>query len=212
MCDRVQGREIGNVAAVPRPPDVRSRSAASQPGRSQPGRPQPGRPQPGRPQPGSGRVQLQGPGARRATVRDVLDAALRGVALGGRDRRFLSRLVGWDKREAAAVASLLWQARLAGRCEVALSSRHVEIVLAALEDAATYRTSGADAVGCWDCENIPGARCADHARDADRARACTELAAQLASGPAAAGAPPVTGELRLTDISGFRSRASSVAS
>jgi hypothetical protein len=192
MSDRVQGREIGNMTAVPGPPDARSRSAGSQPG--------------------NGRVQLQRPGGRRATVRDALDAALHGIRLGGRDRRFLNRLVHWDKREAAAVASLLWQARVAGRCEVALSSRQLEIVLAALEDAATYRTAGADAAGCWDCENIPGGRCADHARDADRARACTELAAQLGSGPGAAGLPPVPGELRLTDISGFRSRASSVAS
>jgi hypothetical protein len=187
-----EGREIGSMAAVPRPPDVRSRSAA--------------------PQPGSGRAQLQRPGARRATVRDALDAALRGIRLGGRDRRFLGRLVNWDKREAAAVASLLWQARLAGRSEVALSSRQLEVVFAALEDAVRYRTSGADAIGCWDCENIPGGRCADHARDADRARACLELAAQLASCPVTAGPPDVAGELRLTDISEFRSRASSVAS
>src|ERR1700728_1497906 len=120
MSDRVQGREIGNMAAVPGPPDVRSRSAGSQPG--------------------NGRVQLQRPGGRRATVRDALDAALHGIRLGGRDRRFLNRLVHWDKREAAAVASLLWQARVAGRCEMALSSRQLEIVLAALEDAAIYRT------------------------------------------------------------------------
>jgi hypothetical protein len=198
MTDRVQGREgreIGKVAAVPRPPDVRSRPAGSQPG-------------------GSGRVHRQRPGARRATVRDALDAALRGIRLGCRDRRFLGRLVNWDKREAAAVASLLWQARMAGRLEVGLSSRQLEIVLAALEDAVRYRTSGADALGCWDCENIPGRRCADHARDADRARACLELAAQLASGASGpgSGAAAVTGELRLTDISGFRSRASSVAS
>jgi len=190
MRDRVQGR----VAAVPRPPDVRPRPAGSPPV-------------------SGGRVQpQQRPGARRAAVRDALDAALHGIRLGGPDRRFLNRLVGWDKREAAAVASLLWQARLAGRCEVALSSRQLEIVLAALDDAARYRISGADAVGCWDCENIPGGRCADHARDADRARACAELAAQLGSGPAAAGPASVTGELRLTEISGFRSRTSSVAS
>jgi len=113
--------------------------------------------------------------------------------------------VHWDKRNAAAVASLLWRARLAGRAEVALTARQMEIVLTALEDAAAYRTSGAAAVGCWDCENIPCGRCADHARDADRARACTELAAHLASGAAA-------GELqRPTGISGFRRR-SSVAS
>ena len=191
MRDRVQGR----VAAVPRPPDVRARPAGSPPA-------------------SGGRAQLHRPAARRATVRDALDAALHGIRLGGPDRRFLNRLVGWDKREAAAVASLLWQARLAGRCEVGLSSRQLEVVLAALDDAARYRISGADAVGCWDCENIPGGRCADHARDADRARACAELAAQLESGtgPAAAGSTAVTGELRLTEISGFRRRTSSVAS
>jgi hypothetical protein len=191
MRDRVQGREIGSVAAVPRPSDVRSRPAGCQPG--------------------GGRVPLPRPGTRRATVREALDAAVHGIRLGGRDRRFLSRLVHWDKREAAAVASLLWQARLAGRSEVALSPRQLEVVLAALDDAARYRASGADAAGCWDCENIPGRRCADHARDGDRARACTELAAALVSGPAAVGPPAVAGEL-LTDISGFRSRASSVAS
>ena len=80
------------------------------------------------------------------------------------------------------MASLLTRARLAGRDEVALSARQLEIVLTALEDAAVYRASGADVMGCWDCENIPGGRCADHARDADRARACAELAAQLAVG------------------------------
>jgi len=161
------------------------------------------------PRPPDVRVQVQRPGVRRATVRDALDAAMHGIRLGGRDRRFLNRLVHWDKREAAAVASLLWQARLAGRCEVALSARQLEIVQAALEDAAMYRASGAAAVGCWDCENIPGGRCADHARDADRARACAELATQLLCGAGpAAGPAPVTADPRLTDISGFRSRAS----
>jgi hypothetical protein len=186
MSDRVQGREIRNVAAVPRPPGVRSPQAAAQPG--------------------TGTVQLQRPGACRATVRDALDAALRGIRLGGRERRFLGRLVHWDKREAAAVASLLWQARLAGRREAALSSRQLEVILAALEDAAAYRASGACAVGCWDCEIIPAGRCADHVRDADRARACTELVAQLAAGPASGGS---AAELqRLTEMSGFRGRAS----
>jgi hypothetical protein len=189
MSDRLQGREIGNIPAVPRPPHVRPRAAAAQPG--------------------AGRVPLQRPATRRATVRDALEAALHGIRLDGRDRRFLGKLVHWDKREAAAVASLLWRARLAGRCEV-LSPRQLEIVLGALEDAATYRASGAGAVGCWDCGNIPGGRCADHARDADRARAGTELAAQLAAGPAAAVS---AAELqRLTGLPGFRSRTSSVAS
>lgn len=185
MRDRVQGSETGNVTAVPRPPAARPRPAPVAPG--------------------NGPVQLQRPGACRATVRDALDAALRGVRLGGKDRQFLRRLVHWDKRNAAAVASLLWRARQAGRIEAALSGRQLEVVLTALEDAAVYRTSGAAAVGCWDCENIRGGRCADHARDADRARACAELAAQLAAGQGAG--PGGAGELqRPTDISGFRHR------
>jgi hypothetical protein len=191
MSDRVQGRATGSVAAVPRPQAARPRSAAVPPG--------------------TGRVQLQRSGPCRATVRDALDAALRGVRLGGRERQFLGRLVNWDKRNAAAVASLLWRARLAGRNETALSARQLEIVLAALADAAVYRASGAGAAGCWDCENIPGGRCADHARDADRARACTELAEQLAATSVGVGAPDAAGPAdfqRLTDVSGFRHRTS----
>jgi hypothetical protein len=190
MSDCAQGSETGNnVAAVPRPPEARSGPAAVQPS--------------------NGPVQPQRPGGCRATVRDALDAALYGIRLGGRDRQFLRRLVHWDKRNAAAVASLLWRARQAGRTEVALSARQLEIVLTALEDAGLYRTSGAAAVGCWDCKNIPGGRCADHARDADRARACAELAAQLAGGSVAGSAAATACELqRPTDISGFRHRTS----
>jgi hypothetical protein len=143
-------------------------------------------------------------GTRRATVQDSLDAALRGASLNGGDRQFLSKLVQWDKRNAAAVASLLCKARAAGCAEAGLTARQLEIVVTALEDAAVYRDSGADALGCWDCENIPGGRCADHSKDADRAGACTELAAQLTAASAAGAA-----ELQdLTDISGFRRRTS----
>jgi hypothetical protein len=187
MRDRVQGSESANVTAVPGPPAMGSRRAAVQPG--------------------NGPLQLQRSGTCRATVRDALDAALRGVRLGGRDRQFLRGLVQWDKRNAAAVASLLWRARQAGRIEASLSARQLEVLLTALEDAAVYRTSGAAAAGCWDCENIPSGRCADHARDADRARACAELAAQLAAGHVAG--PGGAGELQSpTDISGFRRRTS----
>jgi hypothetical protein len=190
VTDRVQGNKAGNVTAVPKPPAACPRGAAVQPP--------------------AGAVQLEQPPACRATVRDALDAALHGIKLVGRDLQFLRRLVHWDKRNAAAVASLLWRARQAGRNEAFLTPRQLEIVLTALEDAGVYRTSGAAAVGCWDCQNIPGGRCADHARDADRARACAELAAQLAAGVAGP-AGPVAGEQRLTDISGFR-RQTSVAS
>ena len=117
------------------------------------------------------------------------------------------RLVNWDKRNAAALASLLWRARQAGRIEASLSGRQLEVVLTALEDAAVYRTSGAAAVGCWDCENITSGRCADHAKDGDRARACAELAAHLAATQVPGPGSP--GDLqRPTDISGFRRRTS----
>ena len=123
-------------------------------------------------------VQEREAGTQPATVRDALDAALRGAPRNG-----------------------VWRARTTGR---GLTATQLEIVVTALEDAAVYRDSGADALGCWDCENIPGGRCADHARDADRARAYTELAAQLA----ASGSAGAAGLQHSTDISGFRRRAS----
>jgi hypothetical protein len=143
-------------------------------------------------------------GTRRATVPDALDAALLGASLNGRDRQLLNKLVQWDRRNAADVASLLWRARVAGRAEAGLTATQLEIVVTALDDAATYRDSGADALGCWDCESIPGGRCAEHSKDADRARACTELAAQLKAA-ATAGADELK---HPTDISGFRRQAS----
>lgn len=152
------------------------------------------------------RVPQQGPESRRASVRDALDSALNGAVLCSRDRQFLSRLVKWDKRNAAAVVSLLWRARLAGRAEVALTERQLEVVLAALSDAAAYRTSGADSLGCWDCENVPAGRCAEHAKDLDRANACAELAAVLASGKVTASDLPMP-----SDIPGYR-RFATVAS
>ena len=126
-------------------------------------------------------IALAGNGSGRGTARSALDAVLSGVRLGGRDRQFLGRLVHWDKRNAASVASLIWRARQAGREEAALTPRQLEIVLAALDDAAVYRSAGAAAAGCWDCDNIPGGRCADHAKDNDRARAYAE-AGHLAVG------------------------------
>lgn len=140
------------------------------------------------------------PESRRMIAREALEAVLSGVRLGGWDRQFLGRLVHWDKRSAASVTALLWRARLAGREEAALTPRQLDIMLGALGDAVAYRTSGAAALTCWDCENIPGGRCADHLRDADRARAYAEVAALLSGGNAQADLP------RPTDISGYRSR------
>jgi hypothetical protein len=139
-------------------------------------------------------------GSGRGAAREALEYALFGVALDGADRTFLGRLVHWDKRNAASVASLLRRARQAGRDEAALTPRQLEIVLAALGDAARYRSSGAAASGCWDCENVPSGRCADHARDNDRARAYAELAAALS---ADAGRD---GLREARDLSGYRRR------
>jgi hypothetical protein len=149
---------------------------------------------------GTGGVGAGGAGSRRAAARGVLEEALAGVRLGCRDSSFLSRLVHWDKRNAASVASLLGRARQAGRDEAALTPRQLEIVVAALDDAAIYRAAGLAGSGCWDCENIPGGRCADHARDYDRARAYAELAAVLSGTPAQPELP------RPRDIAGYRHR------
>lgn len=159
-------------------------------------------------------------GSRRSTARDLLDAALAGIRLNCRDRQFVSRLVHWDKRNAASVASLLVRARQAGREEAGreeasreeasreeasreeagLTPRQRELIIAALSDAAEYRASGAAGTGCWDCEMIPGGRCASHARDNDRARSYAELAVVLS------GVPTQPELARPMVIAGFRRR------
>jgi hypothetical protein len=144
-------------------------------------------------------VPLHEPESRNANVRDALDTALNGAVLSSRDRQFLNRLVKWDKRNAASVISLIWRARLAGRAEVALTAGQLAVVLGALSDAATYRDSGADSLGCWACENVPGGRCAEHVKDIDRARACTELASVLGSGKISPGELP-----QPSGIAGYR--------
>jgi hypothetical protein len=136
-------------------------------------------------------MSLAAAGSGRVTARSALHAALTGVRLGVRDRQFLTRLVTWDKRNAASVASLIRRARQAGRDEAALTPRQLEVVLAALADAAVYRASGTAASVCWDCANIPGGRCADHVKDNDRARNYTEVAASI-SGTVMTG-PVLTG-------------------
>jgi hypothetical protein len=139
-------------------------------------------------------------GATRGTVRDELLDALDGVPFSGRDRQFLGRLVHWDKRNAASVVSLLRRVRLAGRAEAALSPVQLQTVLAALQDAVVHRVSDVNSAGCWDCENVRGGRCPDHAGDFERARDYAELAALLSAERAPAPIPPPT------DISGYRRR------
>jgi hypothetical protein len=189
MTDLGNGRAYGQKLAVPTPSCIRSRRVpAEQAAAGQASR-------------GAGpAIALPVRGSGREAAREALDAALTGVALGGGDRKFLGKLVHWDKRSAASVASLLRQVRQAGRNEAALTPRQLEVVLAALGDAARYRSSGTAATGCWDCDNIPSGRCADHAKDNDRARAYAELAAALSADARRDGLP----EPR--DLSGYRRR------
>ena len=135
----------------------------------------------------------------RASARAALAAALSGVELTEVDRRFVSRLSQWDKRNAGLVASLVTRARQRGQIEAGLTLRQRQAVLSALADAVAYRTSGAAAAACWDCANLASGLCADHARDADRARAFNDLAAALSrhvrpQGLARLGAVPELGE------------------
>lgn len=201
-------------AGVAEPTPMIARQLAARP--VAPGPVAPGPVAPGPVAPGSGSSM---PGPCRATVRDELEAALTGAPLSTRERQFLSKLVHWDKRNAASVASLLRRARRAGRNEAALTPVQLETVLAALEDAVVHRVAGVGTVGCWDCENVRGGRCAEHSRDFERARDYADLAALLAAGATVPAA--VAGEQdelhpahrvrtpiqRPTDISGYRRRA-----
>jgi hypothetical protein len=187
MIDPAQVQVTRQVAAIPTPSCIRPRRVV-------------GEQVPASVTPSLGKARTDAP--RRSTARELLDAALAGIRLGCRDSQFLSRLVHWDKRNAAAVASLLERARQAGREEGGLTPRQREVVIAALSDAAIYRASGAAEARCWDCEIIPGGgRCGDHAKDNDRARAYAELAAVLA------GTAPQAELLQPRDIAGYRLRA-----
>jgi len=125
-------------------------------------------------------------------LREELSAALAGAEIGRQERHFMSRLVTWHRANAGPVVALLWKARLAGRAEASMTPQELDTVIGALRDAARYRESGADTIGCWDCENmIGGGRCEEHSRDFDKARDCVALAQVLAAirGAAAKGVP-----------------------
>ncbi|MHB1593197.1 MAG: hypothetical protein ACYCO9_12955 [Streptosporangiaceae bacterium] len=127
----------------------------------------------------AGRQRVATPESGRGAARVALDSALGGVDLSPAEQRFVARLCQWDKRNAAAVTSLITKARQTGRAEAEITLRQREIVLAALMDAFTYRTSGAAADGCWECANRASGLCAEHAKDADRARAFADVATAL---------------------------------
>jgi hypothetical protein len=190
MTDLGNGRGATQTAAVPTPSCIRPRRLPGEQAAF------------GMAAPAMPAIALAAGQSGRAAAREELQSALAGVTLGSRDRQFLGKLVHWDKRNAASVVSLLRRARQAGRDEAALTPRQMETVLAALGDAARYRSAGLGAVGCWDCENVPAGRCAEHARDDERARAYAELAADLAAptGRADDGLTPPR------DIAGYRRR------
>jgi hypothetical protein len=150
-------------------------------------------PPPGPAEPGGADGGESWPEPPYANLPEALDAALAGTGLAGRDRQYLDRLVKWDKRNAASLVAVLWKARLAGRAEAAMKPRELGIVIGALRDSARCRESGADTVGCRDCEDVPGGRCQEHSKDCDRAQECTDLAATLTAVRAALGLPQPRG-------------------
>ncbi len=196
------------IPAVPRPSLPRTAPGSAVPRQAVPRPPVPRPPVPRQPAPalvtsrsaavGPQHVRaVKQPAISRAAVRDELDAALAGAPLSARDKQFLGKLVHWDKRNAASVASLLRRARRAGRNEAALTPVQLDMVLAALKDAVVHRVAGVDSVGCWDCENVRGGRCPEHSRDFERARDYADLAALLS---ARGGQAHIDGELCSTDL------------
>lgn len=150
-------------------------------------------PEPALPGPGADEPALIGAAREDSEgLREELSAALAGAEIGRHERHFMSRLVTWHRANAGPVVALLWKARLAGRAEASMTPQELDTVIGALRDAARYRESGADTIGCWDCENIVGGgRCEEHSRDFDKARDCLALARVLTAirGAAAKGVP-----------------------
>lgn len=190
--DRDNGRSAGQTAAAPTPSCMKPRGASARPAElagvpaarqpeAAPRRPVPGAPDDDRRPVSSSELTVAAISSGRATARAAVHAALCGVRLGVRDRQFLSRLVNWDKRNAASVASLLLRARQAGRREARLTDQQREIVLAALTDAAVYRAAGRASAFCWECEMVPGSKCGEHAGDGERALSYTQVARIIAA-------------------------------
>lgn len=139
-------------------------------------------------------------GSGRECARAALEGALSGVSLTSADRRFVARLAQWDKRNATTVASLMRRARQQGQAEAGLPPEQLEVILEALTDAFTYRTSGAAAAACWDCASRSTGMCPEHMRDADRARNFAEVLTALS------GKVPPTPMTRLGAVPGYRRR------
>jgi hypothetical protein len=176
MSEAAHDSTASAAAAAPSPPYPRIPAPS-------PAEPAAGEPRGSWPEPDS----ASDPASADADVPEALDAALAGAGLAGADRQFIDRLVKRDQRYTASLASVLWKARSAGRAEAALKPQELETVIGALKDAARYRESGADTMGCRDCENVPAGRCQEHSKDFDKAQACTDLARSLTAARAALG-------------------------
>lgn len=187
MNEAANDRMAGPAAAEPLPPYP----WIPPPGRAEPDPARPGSAESGSADSGPGDAGREGswpePASASVGLPEALDAALAGTGVAVQDRQFIDRLAMRDKRNAASLVSLLWKARFTGRAEAAMKPQEFEIVIGALRDAARYRESGADSLGCRDCEDVPGGRCAEHSKDYDRAQACTDLAAALTAARAALG-------------------------
>jgi hypothetical protein len=170
--------------------DSTASAAATAPPSPHPWVPAPSPAEPGAAEPGEPWPEPDSGSASASAGTDLsggLGAALAGAGLAGQDRQFIDRLVKRDQQTAASLVSVLWKARIAGRAEAALKPQELETVIGALKDAARYRESGADTMGCRDCENVPGGRCQEHSKDYDKAQACTDLARSLTAARAAIG-------------------------
>jgi hypothetical protein len=103
-----------------------------------------------------------------------------GVQLGAYDTRILVWLTGWEPTTCAVIAGLISRPRAdqVAAEAVVFPEGPRQTMLAALADAAAYRTAGADA-RCEDCMAHPAGCCDPHADDLEQASAYRELAREI---------------------------------
>ena len=122
------------------------------------------------------------PGSWQDGLQRLLEDActVAGVQLGAYDQRILRWLAGWEPATCAVVAGLISRAH-AGQATagaVVFPEGPRQTMLAALADAAAYRTAGADA-RCEDCMAHPAGCCDPHADDLEQADAYRDLAREI---------------------------------
>jgi hypothetical protein len=116
-----------------------------------------------------------GTGAWGAGNLRLLEDACRaaGVQLGAYDYRILVWLTGWEPETCAVIADLITRAATGP-----LSTAQRSTVIAALDDAAVFRTERAAAY-CLECAESPTDLCEAHADDLDQADAYRHVAREL---------------------------------